>query len=269
MNQITLNPTAIARALGAIAFLLVLASVAGQLSAHLTGHDYVFGLVPLFNIDGERNFPTGFSTLLLLLAAALLAVIMVLERGRGRGGSGYWAVLSAGFLFMAADEAWSFHEKLIRPVRSLLGDQDLGMLYHAWVVPGMALVAVLGLVFLRFWLRLPAKTRFAFLFAAVLYLGGAIGVELVGGRYSETLEAHDLTYAMIVTLEESLEMAGVIVFIHALLGYIALGYHEVRFRLDGVRETNPGRLGAVGGAAVARAPVQLRTATGAEGRTGA
>ena len=42
-----------------------------------------------------------------------------------------------------------------------------------------------------------------------------------------------MTYRMIVTIEESLEMAGLIIFIWALLKYIAENYKEVRFRFDG------------------------------------
>jgi hypothetical protein len=68
--------------------------------------------------------------------------------------------------------------------------------------------------------------------AATLFLGGALGVELVGSRYAEFHGGENLTYNIIATVEESLEMAGVIVFIYALLKYIADNYEEVRFRLD-------------------------------------
>ena len=68
--------------------------------------------------------------------------------------------------------------------------------------------------------------------AATLFIGGAIGIELVGGRYVELHGRENVTYSMIATLEESLEMAGVIVFIYALLKYIADNYKEVQFRFD-------------------------------------
>ncbi len=71
--------------------------------------------------------------------------------------------------------------------------------------------------------------------AATLYVGGAIGFELIGGRYSELHGAQNLTYSMIATTEESLEMAGVIFFIRALLVYIAEKKKEVRIRFFGVR----------------------------------
>ena len=45
----------------------------------------------------------------------------------------------------------------------------------------------------------------------------------------------NLLFSMIATVEESLEMAGVIIFIWALLVHIADNYKEVRFRFEGVR----------------------------------
>ncbi|MGH8626685.1 MAG: multidrug transporter [Gammaproteobacteria bacterium] len=178
-----------------MAFLLVLASIGGQLTVYLTGHNHLYGLVRLFYVDAENNIPTDFSTLL-LFAALLLAVITVLKRKQTGSSVSHWAILSFGFLFMAADEAWSFHERLIKPVGKLLGDDNLGVFYFAWVIPGIALVLVLALFFLRFLLRLPAKTRLTFLMAATLYIGGAIGVELIGGRFYELHGKRNLTYSM-------------------------------------------------------------------------
>jgi hypothetical protein len=170
--------------------------------------------------------------LLLFCAALLLAVIAILKKKERDPERLKWTVLACGFLVMAFDEALSFHEKLAEPMRRLLGDDvTLGVFYYAWVLPGMALVLVLAFYFLRFLLRLPAPTRLHFLVAGALYIGGAIGIELLGGRYEELYGDQSLTYSMIATLEESLEMAGVIVFIYALFHYIFATYEEVRFRL--------------------------------------
>jgi hypothetical protein len=232
INQISLNPSAIARILGAAAFLLVLASIGGQFSIFVLGHDYLEGLVRVFYIDAERNIPTYFSVLLMFFAALLLAVITVLNGKQGIPHVSKWAILSFGLLSMAFDEAFQVHERLISPVRTLLGGSSLGVFYFAWVIPGIALVLVLGPFFLRFLLHLPATARLRFLMAATLYIGGAIGAELIGGRYAELHGTQNWTYSMIATVEESLEMAGLIVFIWALLKYCADNYKEVRFRFD-------------------------------------
>jgi hypothetical protein len=233
--RILLNPAAIARVLGAVTLFLVLASVAGQLSKFLLGHDYLRGLVPLFYVDQEENIPSFFSMSLLLFASLLLAIVAVLERERKSDWVSKWAILSFGFLFMAYDEAFQVHEILTKPVAVLLGNRHLGIFHFAWVIPGIALVVALGLSFLRFLWHLPPKTRVAFVLAATLYLGGAIVFELVGGRYAEVHGSENLTYSMIATVEESLEMVGAIVFIRALLGYIADTCTEVRFGFAGVR----------------------------------
>jgi hypothetical protein len=233
VNQISLNSSAIVRALGGVALLLVLISVGGQLLAYRTG-PYFYKFVRLFHVDGERNVPTGFAVFLLLFAALLLAVITVIKRQQTDSQVMYWAILSCGFLLMAADEAWTFHEELIPPLRRLLGGEHLGVFYFAWVLPGSVLVLVLALFFSGFLMRLPAKTRFTFLMAAMLYIGGAIGLELIGGRFVELHGPDHFRYTMIVAVEESLEMAGAILFIRALLGYIADHYQVVRFYFSAV-----------------------------------
>jgi hypothetical protein len=232
-HPISLNPGLVARTLGILAFFLVVASIAGQLISYITGDDRLYGFVSLFNVDAEHNIPTFFTVFLLLSAALLLSVITVLERNRRASHVLHWAILSFGFLLMAIDELVSIHERLIKPIRKLLGDGNLGVFYFAWVILGIALILFLAWFFLRFWLRLPAKTRLTFFMAAVIYIGGSIGFEMIGGRYAELHGLEDLTYKMIATAEESLEMAGIILFIRGLLAYIAENHREVRFRFDG------------------------------------
>jgi hypothetical protein len=232
IKQISLNPSAIARILGAVAFLLVLASIGGQFSRYVLGHWYLKGLVHLFYIDREMNIPTYFSVLLLLFAALLLAVITLLNGKQRTPHVSKWAILSFGFLLMAYDEAFQVHEKLVSPIKTFLGDGNLGIFYYAWVIPGIALVFILALFFLRFLLHLPATTRLRFMLAATLYIGGAIGFELIEGYYAELYGERNFTYSMIVTIEESLEMAGLIVFIWALLKYFADNHKEVGFRFE-------------------------------------
>lgn len=229
-NQITLNPSAIARVLAAIALALVLASIGGQFSKFVLGHGNLKGLVGLFNVDAEDNIPTHFSAMLLLFAALLLAIITVLNGQRRIPHVSKWGILSFGFLLMSFDEASSVHESAVGPVRTLLGDNDLGIFYWAWVLPGTLLIAVLGLFFRRFLLDLPAAVRIRFLTAATIYIVGAIGCELIGGRYIEMHGDQNLTVSLIATVEEGLEMAGIIYFIWALLNYYADNYQDVRFR---------------------------------------
>ena len=107
---------------------------------YMNGHDRFYGLAWLFYVDNEQNIPTFFSVFLLLFAALLLLIIAVLERNRTASHVLHWAILSLGFLYIAADEFIALHERLVKPMRKLLGDGNLGVFYFAWVIPGMALV---------------------------------------------------------------------------------------------------------------------------------
>jgi hypothetical protein len=231
-NVITLNRVRIVRVLSAIAAFFVLANVAVQITRSLTLHENMYGLLPLFDLDKENNLPSHFSAFLLLLAAVLLWVITIFKRRSGAQFASKWTILACTFLYLAVDEVASLHELLMRPTKEFLGRELIsGILYAAWVVPGFLVTVPLAFSFLRFLLHLPKQIGSLFLLAGGLYVGGALGVEMFGMRYFEVHDV-DLTYSMFVMLEESLEMAGVIVFIHALLLYIEANYPDACVRLD-------------------------------------
>lgn len=233
-RKISLNPSVITWGLVLLTVLLVSANMGMQAYKLIAGKQDVTGL-PMINLDGEHNLPALFSTGLLVCASLLLALITVLERRVRAPDTFKWAILAAGFLLMALDEALSLHEKTIEPLRALLGGEQLGIFYFAWVVPAMVLVAIIGAFYVRFMFRLPRRIAVAFAVSAAIYLGGALGVELVEGWWREGHGHRNLTYHGLVSLEEGMEMIGVITFIHALLSYIAICFGEVRFGFDGAR----------------------------------
>lgn len=89
-------------------------------------------------------------------------------------------------------------------------------------------MAVIALVFIKFIIHLDGKTRTMFLVAGVLYVGGAIGFEIIENLYADAY-GQDIMYSMLQNLEEGMEMAGIIVFIAALLGYIGGNYGSLHF----------------------------------------
>ena len=234
-RKIPLNPWAITWPLSLATILLVAANMGMQAYRLVAHQEHVVGLA-MMSMDGENNLPALFSTLLLFCASLLLALIALLERRHEGVDVSKWAILAAGFMLMAMDEALSFHEKAIAPLRALLGGQHLGIFFFAWVIPGFALVSVLGAFFLRFLFRLPRRTAIAFVVSAAIYLGGALGIELIEGWWREAHGHRNLTYHVLVSLEEGMEMAGVIAFIHALLSYIAERFGEVRFAFAGAQD---------------------------------
>lgn len=229
--QISINRHAIVSTLATVIALLLAASLLGQISRYEFGHDHVFGFVQLFNVDGERNVPTFFTVILAFSAVLLLAVIGFAGKARGNKDSRYWFALAAGFAFLGYDEAFQVHEQMIVPMRRLMGNTNLGAFYFGWVVPGIAGVCLLAVFFLKFLLRLPATTRNWMVFSGCLYLGGALGMEMLDGKYIAAYGA-DLMYSVLVTIEEGLEMLGLVAFIHSLLGHISHASEKVEFNID-------------------------------------
>jgi hypothetical protein len=233
--QIAIKRQSVAQALATAIALLLAASLLGQLSRYQFGHDSVYGLVQLFNVDGERNIPTFFTVLLAATGAMLLVVIGLASKQRGandnRNDSRYWFALAAGFVFLGYDESFQVHEQLIVPMRKLMGNANLGFLYFGWVVPGIAGVCALILFFFKFLFRLPATTRNRLVFAGGMYLGGALVMEMIDGKYAAAY-GQNLMYSVLTTIEEGLEMSGLAMLISTLLGHIAEAGAKVEFRID-------------------------------------
>jgi hypothetical protein len=217
VTAIRINPRLVVWALSVCASLLVVADLAGLILHWRFGHDYIFGLAQKFDLDQENNVPTWFSTICLFLCAIALSVIALAQRRR-KGLSAYWFGLAATFVALSMDEAASFHELLVDPMRKLFDAG--GLFFFAWVIPGGLFTLGYLLICWRFLGRLPAETRRNFLVAGFVFCAGCLGMEMIGGRYV-ALHGIDLNYGLLVVLEEGLEMAGEILFLRALLAYLA------------------------------------------------
>jgi len=169
-------------------------------------------------LDVEHSLPAWYSSVLMLAIAAMLALIAGLRRREGNRDAPRWSLLALVFLAMAVDEAVSFHEVLIDPVRTLAGAG--GLFHFAWVIPGALGVLALGLYFLPFLLRLPRRTGWLFAAAGLVYVGGALGMEMVGGAMAEAFGIASPPYIAAFVVEEGLELAGLTAFLLALFGCI-------------------------------------------------
>lgn len=211
-KEIRLSPRRVAFALTVAATLLVAAHLGLWLIAATTGRDYIFGLVPLFDLDVERNVPSFFSGCLLLLNGMLFW--LVAQRPALTRGS-VWYVLAAVFVFLAYDELFGLHERLTSPIREAL--HTTGLLYYAWTIAyALPLLALIGW-FIPAWRTLEAPARRRLMVAGMLYFLGAVVMEMVGGAYDEAFGRRTLAWGLLVTVEESLEFAGLLVLAHTLL----------------------------------------------------
>lgn len=184
----------------------------------------VHGLWPLFDLNGEHNVPALFSSLAIVAAAMLLFVTAFAVRARGRPHFAAWCLLGAVFVFLGVDESVGLHETLNRPVRDAL--QVGGALHFAWVVPYAVLLGGLALLLWRFVLALDSRTRHAFVVSGVVYVTGALLLEMVGSLLWLSSGAQSRLYYIETTAEETLEMLGIALFIRALIGHFGREFDE-------------------------------------------
>lgn len=213
--RLVIQPRRAALVLGGVAVTLVAISVVLNAAKLLLDFERFDWLVDLFRLNREANLPSFFSGVLFLLSAALLVVVW---RTRHGGGRLPWLIMAGIFGFLAFDELFSVHERLIEPVREAF---DLsGVLYFAWIPGYAAVVLGAGGLFWGVWRRLGMRHRLLFAAAATVYLLGAVGFELLDGAWYSATEG-DIVYGLLYTIEESLEMAGLVLFVYALLVLLA------------------------------------------------
>ncbi len=211
-----------------------LAAVAALLALHLVAlvgrHGFDLprerGLVAMLHLDAEANLPTLFAVWLILNVAVVCAVLWRTAARDRR----YWAGLAIVFTLLALDEFAAIHERFVEPVQERFDTS--GLLYWAWVIPYAVGTLLLALVYSRWLIRLDRPLRTGFLLAGALYVGGAIVLEAVSGWYFEREGARDLGFDLISTLEELLELAGLLLFLYVALRLLAdgVGLRRISFR---------------------------------------
>jgi hypothetical protein len=216
--SIAIRSSIISSMLWAVFAILFIANLIGMYFLYFAGHEYLYGFVPRFNFDMENSIPTIFSSFILLLSSSLLWVVAMFKKKNNDLYFVHWLVLSIIFFWFFVDESASIHELLINPLRNVFNLS--GIFYFSWVIPGLIFVFIFAILYCRFISNLPSRTRRQFIISAVIYICGAIGMELIGGRHSDIYGENNYTYGVITTFEESFEMIGILIFINALLKYI-------------------------------------------------
>ncbi len=233
------------RLLWATAALHVL-SLGSNAVYHGLGIHYPFAkftwLTIFFNVDKEKNLPTWFSAAVLMLSACILWEVATATKASGDRYARYWRGLSIIFAMLSLDEVAQAHEIASRSELLTIG----GASYLSWMVPVIPLVLVFGLSYLRFLTHLPASTRWRMVAAGCVFLGGAVGVEILGAFVGRTPTGQlqpggaYLQYLVMASIEELLEMLGSILFMYTAATHL----QHLRQRLPGVTRLRPARLGA-------------------------
>lgn len=171
------------------------------------------GWVPLLSLSYEQNLPTWVASSLLLLCALALTRAALAPARADQTQSFHWWGLAAIFFWLSFDEFAEVHEHLGGLV------PGAGAFYFSWIIPAGVAVALVGAAYLPFLWRLPARERERFLIAGVLYVTGALLMEVPLGLWTERAGTDNLMYALIDWAEETLELTGAALFLLALVEY--------------------------------------------------
>lgn len=162
----------------------------------------------IFDLSTEANLPTWWASTLLAGLAAVFLVAGMLQRTAAASASSYWT-LGAVALMLSIDEAAAIHEQLLGAVGDVVVDGN-GLLHFTWIVPGAVVALVVGLVVLVASADLPADARRWLAVGGAVFLCGAIVTEAVSGAVLDA-RGHDRWYLLVTTVEEGLELAGVLI----------------------------------------------------------
>jgi hypothetical protein len=184
----------------------------------------------MLDLNEERNLPALFSTMQLAMAAVMLFLLFHLSRRKALRDGATWLALAGVFAFLATDEYFMIHERLSRPVTRLLGMESVATV--AWVVPYAVLAATVAALFFRFWWRQPRDIRWQMVVAATVYVGGALGLELLGSSIVAKTGEGSAPYVVEQIVEESMEMIGIALFIRTLAQLIQSRVGSLTLQFD-------------------------------------
>lgn len=157
-----------------------------NLAANIMWIEHVPGsgmAIAIFSADREMTLPTWWSALV-LAGLGLLSWLM----GNRRQGKWIkklpWWTLAAGFLFLSADEACMLHERLGGIIK-LEGAHHHARWIVLWLPPALI---ISGAALWQLW-RSYRLLVIGLMLGMLLYVGGAVGVELINAMNRHHVEA--------------------------------------------------------------------------------
>jgi hypothetical protein len=121
-------------------------------------------------------------------------------------------------VFLSVDEVAQIHERIGGAIRERV---DLPRaLTAAGVIPGVVLAGIVAVGYWRFVFAQRRQLRLALVLAGAAYVGGAAGVEAFAQAANASHHLGRLGFFLLDTLEENLEMLGIVGFVGAVAWHL-------------------------------------------------
>jgi hypothetical protein len=221
-----------------VVVLLALGNALALVFRHLTGNAEVFGFVEFADLAQELSLGTWIASLLLLATGALAGISGVADDREGGRWRRNWYALGALLAFMSLDEVAVVHERVADLTRRALDTS--GAFHFAWTIPAAVIVVVFAVAQARFVRGLPAPTRRRLLLAGAVFVGGAMGLELVESAvYTSAGNVMTATFDVLSAVEEVLELTAVSLALLTLAEHLLASQAAVRIAPDRLDDVEP------------------------------
>ena len=209
-TELTLRPANLVRWAGTGVAALHVANAAAHIAHGFAPTKHEWWLL-LLDVDAEANLPTWYSSALLLACAMGAGLLAQRADAAARRG---WRLLAFLLALVSADETVALHERCAAALMPWLTARGIA---HVWIWGvGAAIVLALAAALLPFLKALAPPVRYALVRSGVVFVAGALGLEVIGQRYAATYGWHDPIYVSLAALEELCEMTGAVLCLHAL-----------------------------------------------------
>ena len=220
-QKVVVRPKSIVLGLYSVITILLIVHSLVLVAYFLIDDQEKFDFVRIIDLDYESNIPTLFSAFLFFLDSMVLLFLWratSLERTSPEFSyRWHWMTLAVVFVALGFDEGIKLHEYVGDMMENVVDAE--GFLYFPWFIPYTLVLAVLTIVFLPFFFSLPINTRYGFTWAAVVFLLGAVVLDIVSAREADLNGTRTIYYSVVYTIEETLEMIGLVMFFRALTDY--------------------------------------------------
>lgn len=196
------------------------------------GYEQISHIRTIFDFEYDANLTTWYSSVTLLICSLLLGVIAISKKKDRDRFARHWQFLAVIFAVLSLDEVAMLHERAGNLIEKLSPVEFSGWLNFQWVLLGIPITLIIAIAYLKFLAHLPNKTKTLFLLAGALYVGGALGLEILAGHQESLNTSNNFLYELFTTLEELWEKLGVLIFIQALLGYMEKYVNQIQIAIS-------------------------------------
>jgi len=172
---------------------------------------YSLDIAQFFSVRYERNLPTFFSSLNLLIGAIL--GICLFAQSKGSREKRFWAVAAVALLIMGYDEAAQIHEFYGQKIHSIIFNGEPGLFASKWLQIYIPIITA-GCLYFFFEAKSLPSYKYSLIFPVFLFLSGSVGVEFINYYFSFTGGPAGI---FLETVEEVFEIASIVLLNHELL----------------------------------------------------